>query len=66
MRGELGKLVDRLGALGALVAFRARRVAAIGCDHQLPFEEREARRRGYELRYFSDAAAAMAWLHAEH
>src|SRR5437867_11703618 len=55
-------LVDRLGALGSLVltAFRGRRVAIIDSgDHELyhPFSECEARRRGYELRYFSDAAS---------
>ena len=66
MHSELSKLVDRLGALGALVAYRNRRVALIGCNAALPFEEREARRRGFELRQFSDAAAALAWLHAEN
>jgi hypothetical protein len=33
-------------------------------DNELyhPFSEIGARRRGFEVRYFSDAAAAMAWL----
>ena len=67
MRSEIGKLVERLGDLGALVAYRNRRVAAIGyCNHSLPFAEREALRRGFELRHFSDAATALAWLHAEN
>jgi hypothetical protein len=62
-------LVDRLGALHTLVlaAGRSRRVAVVDSDdNQLyhPFSEAEARRRGYELRYFYDAASAMAWLHA--
>jgi hypothetical protein len=30
MRSEVGKLVDRLSAFGALVAYRDRRVAVIG------------------------------------
>jgi hypothetical protein len=60
-------LADRLGALGslALAACRDRRVAIIDShDNQLyhPFSEFEARLRGFEVRYFSDAAAAMAWL----
>jgi len=60
-------VVDRLGALGSLVlaACRDRRVAVIDSDdNELyhPFSEFEARRHGFEVRYFSDAAAAMAWL----
>ncbi len=67
MHSELSKLVDRLSALGTMVAYRDRRVAAIGYgNNELPFVEREARRRGFELRHFSDAAAALAWLHAEN
>ena len=67
MRSEVSKLVNRLGDLGMLVAYRDRRVAVIGCSaNELPLEEREARRRGFELRHFSDAAAALAWLHAEN
>jgi hypothetical protein len=57
--------VDRLSAFGALVAYRDRRVAVIGRgDNELPFTEREAHRRGYELRNFADMASAMAWLYA--
>jgi hypothetical protein len=33
-------------------------------DNELPFTEREAHRRGYELRNFADMASAMAWLYA--
>jgi hypothetical protein len=59
-------LVDRLSALDTRVAYRDRRVAAIGYGgNELPVVEREARRRGFELRHFSDAASALAWLHAE-
>jgi hypothetical protein len=67
MRSELRKLVDLLGALGELVAYRDRRVAVIGESYACqPFAEREARRRGFQLRYFGDAGAALAWLHGEH
>lgn len=62
-------LADRLGALGTLVlaACDQRRVAVIDSgDTELyhPFSEFEAQRRGYELRYFSNAASALEWLHA--
>jgi len=62
-------LVDRLGVLRTLVlaAGGNRRVAVVDSDdHHFyhPFSEIEARRRGYELRYFYDADSAMAWLHA--
>lgn len=62
-------LADRLGALGTLVlaACQHRRVAVIDSgDHEVyhPFSELEAQRRGYEVRYFRDAASALEWLHA--
>ena len=62
-------LVDRLGALGTLVlaACRSRRVAVVDSDDNelyRPFSETEARRRGYEVRYFCDAESALAWLRA--
>jgi hypothetical protein len=68
---DVRNLVDRLDAFGtrALAACRNRRVAVIDSgEHSLDhsFSEYEARRRGYELRYFTDAASAMEWLHAEH
>ena len=33
-------------------------------ERYCPFPEFAARSRGYEVRYFRDAAAAMRWLHA--
>jgi hypothetical protein len=61
-------LADSLGALGTLVlaACHHRRVAVVDSDdNELyhPFSESAARRRGYEVRYFSDAATALEWLH---
>jgi len=63
-------LADRLGALGTLVlaACHHRRVAVIDSgDNELfhPFSELKAQQRGYEVRYFFDAATALEWLHAE-
>ena len=62
-------LVDRLGALRTLVlaAGSNRRVAVVDTDENdlyHPFSETEARRRGYELRYFYDSLSAMTWLSA--
>ena len=62
-------LVDRLGALGALVvtAGGKRRVAVVDSrDNEPwhPFPEDEARRRGCQMRVFCDAASALAWLGA--
>jgi hypothetical protein len=62
-------LVDRLGALGTLVATAAgkRRVAVVDSpDNELyhPFSEHAARRRGAELRYFYDTREALTWLTA--
>jgi hypothetical protein len=61
-------LRDRLGSLGtlALAASREQRVAVVDSGENAlfhPFSEFAARRRGHQLRYFSDAAAALAWLH---
>src|SRR5881392_2787749 len=61
-------LVDRLGALGTLVlaAGNKRRVAVVDSgDNELyhPFSELEAQRRGFQVRYFFDAASALEWLH---
>ncbi|HZE60705.1 MAG TPA: hypothetical protein VE085_09130 [Burkholderiales bacterium] len=63
-------LVDRLGALGTLVlaASHQQRVAVIDSgDNELfhPFSESKAQQRGYEVRFFFDAATALEWLHAE-
>jgi hypothetical protein len=64
-------LADRLGVLGTLVltACHRRRAAVIDSgDNELyhPFSEMEAQRRGYEVRYFFDAASALEWLRAEN
>ena len=63
---DLRGLTDRLGALGVLprAACKGHRVAVIGSgeDDCHAFSEAEARRRGYELRRFSDMAMAIAWL----
>ena len=63
-------LVDRLGALGTLVlaAGNSRKVAVVDSgDNELyhPFSEFEAQRRGFQVRYFFDAATALEWLHIE-
>jgi hypothetical protein len=60
-------LVDRLGALGALVlpACARRRIAVVDSDDNdgyHPFSEFAARERGGEVRYFADAKTARAWL----
>jgi hypothetical protein len=62
-------LVDRLGALGALVVTASddRRVAVVDSRENEawhPFPEDEARRRGYQVKYFSDAGSALSWLGA--
>jgi hypothetical protein len=62
-------LVDRLGALGALVvtARGKRRVAVVDSrDNETwhAFPEDEARRRGCQMRVFCDPASALAWLGA--
>jgi len=62
-------LVDRLGALGALVvtALGERRVAVVDSRENEPwhpFPEDEARRRGCQMRVFCDSASALAWLGA--
>lgn len=66
---DVRELADRLGALGTLVlaACNRRRAAVIDSgDHELyhPFSEFAAKRRGSEVRYFADAAAAIEWLGA--
>jgi hypothetical protein len=60
-------LVDRLGVLGTLVlaACGERRVAVVDSDDNAryhAFSEYAARRRHAQLRYFSDARAALDWL----
>jgi hypothetical protein len=62
-------LVDRLGALGALVvtASSDRRVAVVDSRENEPwhpFPEDEARRRGCKMKVFCDSASALAWLGA--
>jgi hypothetical protein len=62
-------MVDRLGALGALVVTgcAGRRVAVVDSlenERYHPFPENEAKRRGYKLRYFCDPALALIWLGA--
>ena len=65
---DMRELVERLGPLGALVlaAYEHQRVAVVACDDQrsYAYSELEARRRGFELRYFGDVSSALAWLHA--
>ena len=67
---EMRELVERLGPLGALVlaAYERQRVAVVACDDQrsYAYSELEARRRGFELRYFCDVSSALAWLHARN
>ena len=63
-------LVDRLGSLGTLVlaAGNSRRMAVIDSDENggyHPFSEFAAQRRGFEVRYFLDAATALEWLRAQ-
>lgn len=62
-------LYDRLGTLSTLASGTCRagtrRVAMVDSsdnERYHPFSEWAARRRGRELRYFEDAAAAIAWL----
>jgi hypothetical protein len=62
-------LVDRLGALGALMlaAGGERRVAVVDSrdnERWHPFPEDEARRRGYHVKYFCDRDSALSWLGA--
>ena len=64
---DVRELIERLRPLGALVlaAYAKQRVAVIDSEARgCPSSEFEARRRGYELRYFGDLSAALAWLHA--
>jgi hypothetical protein len=66
---DVRELLQRLRPLGALVlaAYAKQRVAVVDCDDTArgcAFSELEARRRGYELRYFGDLSSALAWLHA--
>lgn len=60
-------LVDRLGALGALVlpACAQRRIAVVDSEDNHfyhPFSESAARKQGGEVRYFASARAALHWL----
>jgi hypothetical protein len=62
---DVRELIGRLRPLGALVlaAYAKQRVAVVDGDYSA-LSELEARRLGYELRYFGDLSAALAWLHA--
>ena len=64
---DIRDLIERLRPLGALVlaAYAKQRVAVIDTEVRgCALSELEARRRGYELRYFGDLNSALAWLHA--
>ncbi|HET7366542.1 MAG TPA: hypothetical protein VFJ70_23460 [Burkholderiales bacterium] len=66
---DLRELIERLRPLGALVlaAYAKQRVAVVDSNDTVRgcvLSELEARRRGYELRYFGDLNSALAWLHA--
>ncbi|HEY3073625.1 MAG TPA: hypothetical protein VGJ74_00485 [Burkholderiales bacterium] len=67
---DMRELVERLGPLGALVlaAYEHQRVAVVAGDdpRSYAYSEFEARRRGFELRYFGDVSSALTWLNTKN